>query len=176
MKWVCIVLCSACACSLAHAHIMLSYPPARTPNAPGAPHYMSPCGDSPDPGPAKTRTVLSSGTTISVQWTETIDHPSHYRISFDADGQDAFTVPLAYDDFYNGPAVLLDDIADPDPGAPKSVDVTLPNVACDECTLQLIQVRYDAPPYTIGPDSSDVHYQCADVVLISDRIFVSGFE
>lgn len=50
------------------------------------------------------------------------------------------------------------------------------DVDCDECTLQLIQVRYDAPPYTVGPDSTDMHYQCADIVLVSDWIFASGFE
>ncbi|MFA9472798.1 MAG: hypothetical protein ACERNK_19695, partial [Deltaproteobacteria bacterium] len=41
--------------------------------------------------------------------------------------------------------------------------VTLPNVTCDNCTLQVIQVMYDKPPYTTP--GNDIYYQCADLVL-----------
>lgn len=39
----------------------------------------------------------------------------------------------------------------------------LPDVECDNCTLQAIQVMYDKPPY-VTP-GNDLYYQCADLVL-----------
>jgi hypothetical protein len=41
--------------------------------------------------------------------------------------------------------------------------VTLPDLVCDNCTLQVIQVMYDKPPYTTP--GNDIYYQCADLVL-----------
>ncbi len=63
---------------------------------------------------------------------------------------------------YNNPSVLLDDIDDAS-GGNYSATVTLPNVECDNCTLQVIQVMYDKPPYTIP--GNEMYYQCADLVL-----------
>ncbi|MBW2225541.1 MAG: hypothetical protein JRF54_15365, partial [Deltaproteobacteria bacterium] len=41
--------------------------------------------------------------------------------------------------------------------------VTLPDITCDNCTLQMIQVMYDKRLYTtLG---NDIYYQCADLVL-----------
>jgi len=79
-----------------------------------------------------TVTELLPGATITVVWDEYINHPA--------------------------PSVLLDNIAD----GLSSTEVTLPNVQCDNCTLQLIQVMYDKPPWG---DGNDIYYQCADLVL-----------
>jgi MYXO-CTERM domain-containing protein len=80
------------------------------------------------------------------------------------------------DDFYNSPSVLpgLDNLY-PHVMAPAgmeySQEVKLPDVECDNCTLQLIQVMEDPVhgPYntTVGPtnDLEDVYHTCIDLVL-----------
>lgn len=117
-------------------------------------------------------TTFQSGETIVVTWNEYIDHPGHYRISFDVDGDDDFVDPpcLANCDtrnptveFYSNDAVLMDDIPD-NVGGSYQVTVTLPDVECGNCTLQVIQVMYDKPPYTLP--GNEMYYQCADLVLV----------
>jgi hypothetical protein len=59
--------------------------------------------------------------------------------------------------------VLADRIPDAAVGLTRgAVTVTLPDLECAACTLQLIQVMTDKPPYD-GLD--DFYYQCADLVL-----------
>ena len=115
------------------------------------------------------------GETITVSLNETIDHPSHYRIAFNPDG-DAFEDPTSKDDKTGGhPFVLLDNITD-ESAAKQSVKVTLPNITCERCTLQLIQVMYDKAGNGFGgndgvaPDNDDLYYACADIVLKGEPV------
>jgi hypothetical protein len=109
-------------------------------------------------------TYFEPGETIEVQWNEYIHHPGHYRISFDAEGDDGFVDPATMMELYSNDAVLLDGIPDQGRDEPYySATVTLPDVTCDNCTLQVIQVMYDKPPYTTP--GNDIYYQCADLVL-----------
>jgi len=65
---------------------------------------------------------------------------------------------------YSNDTVLLDGIADKGRGeSDYVVTVTLPNMTCDNCTLQVIQVMTDKEPFTTPGD--DIYYQCADLVL-----------
>jgi hypothetical protein len=81
------------------------------------------------------------------------------------DGDDDFVDPASMDELYSNEAVLLDGIEDHPAGDPiYAVRVMLPDLECDNCTLQLIQVMYDKPPYEVG--GNDIYYQCADLVLI----------
>jgi hypothetical protein len=80
------------------------------------------------------------------------------------------------DDFYNTPEVLpmMDDLlphADSPSGMMREFMVKLPDVECDNCTLQVIQVMEDPihGPYNlmvsgIG-DAEDLYHQCIDLVL-----------
>jgi hypothetical protein len=124
-----------------------------------------PCGRGALDDRTTNVTTFKAGETIAVTWKETIGHPSHYRISFDPNGASAFADPESFTDVDGGPAVLVDGIADKSGTQTYSQDVTLPDVACDRCTLQLIQVMTDKPPYG---DGNDLYYQCADVVLTKD--------
>jgi hypothetical protein len=158
----------------AQAHITLTYPTAR---AGQTSPVGFPCGLDPDPG-RLTPTPLLPGSTIEVRWTEWINHPGHFRISFDDNGQDDFVDPLSYTNFYTVPSVLLDDIADPVGVTQHSAVVTLPFIECDNCTLQLMQVLTDKPPYTAGSTSDDLHRMCADLTLTlnAETVFANGFE
>jgi|GEM_PF-916992 len=149
--------------NLASAHLRLTYPP---------PRYAEddlkdrPCGI---PNGMRSRNVerLQAGQTIEITWEETVEHSGHFRIAFDADGDDDFVDPEGYEDFYTNDAVMHDDIEDKDvyvEDPSYSFEITLPDIACDNCTLQVIQVMTDKKPY--GPPLyDDIYYQCADLVL-----------
>ncbi len=145
----------------ARAHIALTAPAVR----PTASIKDAPCGST-----GSTRgdaiSVFQPGETITVTWDETIDHPGYYRISFDADGQD-FTIPPAINDTSASDNVLIDLIPDEAGGPNYSQQVTLPNIECETCTLQLIQLMTDKLPYTTDAASNDIYFQCADIALRS---------
>lgn len=150
------------------AHLGLVYPPSRY----GAAVLKEgPCGRA---GGARSGTVtaLAPGSAVRVVWDEYVDHPGHFRIAFDADGDDDFADPICLRGcdtrapeiaLYGDPTVLLDGIADTLAGGESSAVVTLPDVECERCTLQVIQVMYDKPPF--ATPGNDIYYQCADLVL-----------
>jgi MYXO-CTERM domain-containing protein len=161
--------------SLAAAHVRLVYPTPRYPSPMGMDDSSNikegPCGRTGDSRTTDmTRvTVLEPGATITVQFNETINHPGFFRISFDNDGQDAFVAPSMRSQVQTGPTftlpVLLDNIADKSGGMYTAM-VTLPNVECERCTLQLIQVMVNANimSWDAGPDA-DIYFTCADIAL-----------
>lgn len=159
--------------ALASAHIGLLSPESRY-----GPSVLkaAPCGMAGGQRTTDKVYEVKSGATITVMWDEYINHPSHYRISFDDNGDDDFHEPT-----YNGPTAtidpsgftpyeypttLVDFIADMQ-GGTYTQQVTLPDIECDNCTLQLIQVMYDKPPYDCdtNPSCNDVYHQCVDLVL-----------
>lgn len=143
--------------STASAHIAMTYPLVRYSD-----QKQGPCGRGATDARTANVTEFAPGETITVTWNETINHPSHYRISIDLDGQDDFADPPDMKAFYSNTAVLLDNISDV--GGPAfQAQITLPNVECENCTLQLVQVMYDKPPYV--PGTNDLYYQCADIAL-----------
>ena len=135
------------------------------------------------------------GETITVKVSEFIPHPGYFRFAFDTDGDDGFLDPRSIkpidpkrkcpfnehdqcgkSDFYNNETVLpgLDNLEPHLSGGQKTYtfQVKLPNVECDNCTLQIIQVMEDTVhgAYNTSeqnPDGSleDVYHQCIDIVL-----------
>lgn len=116
-------------------------------------------------------TTLAPGSTITIKWNETIDHPGHYRISFDMDGNDFIVPPTANGSTEGMTNVIKDLIPDIQGGTvprPYTFDFTLPNMECANCTLQVIQLMTDKPPYTTDAASDDIYYQCADITLATN--------
>jgi hypothetical protein len=158
--------------SLAHAHITLTDPPARHP---AADLKDGPCGtgagDSRTTDPAKI-TEYTAGETITISFTESIQHPSHYRVMLSSTGDAGFTDPTGYEDTTLSPGDLVDGVMDDPAGGgaeEHEIEVTLPNEACEECTIQLIQVMYDKEPWGPEPNAplgADIYYQCADIVIL----------
>lgn len=147
----------------AAAHVRLVSPASRY----GDEMKFGPCGR---PGGARTDrvTTFAPGETITVTFDEIIDHPGHYRIAFDPAGDDDLAPPTWDGADWLAPAgvlVLADRIPDAAAGPTHGeVQVTLPATPCDACTLQLIQVMTDKPPFDGG---DDFYYQCADVALVA---------
>jgi hypothetical protein len=143
--------------SIASAHIALTSPTPRYPDL-----KQGPCGKGALDVRTANVTTLEPGAKITVKWNETIGHPGHYRIAFDPNGTALFKDPTSFTDVSGGPGVLIDGIADKTGMQAYSQEITLPNVECSNCTLQVIQVMTDKPPYG---DGNDNYYQCADIVL-----------
>jgi hypothetical protein len=68
---------------------------------------VGPCGGAGSLRNQANVTEIEPGATIEVTWDETVEHPGHFRISFDADGED-FTIPLDFEDATQTENVLLD--------------------------------------------------------------------
>lgn len=77
-------------------------------------------------------------------------------------------------DFFNTSAVLMDNLNPHLRNTAQSSyswDVTLPNIECDNCTLQIIQVMEDPAGGFHGVynpalgDNNDVYHQCIDIKL-----------
>jgi hypothetical protein len=156
-----------------------------------------PCGKA---GGTRSQNVYTyaAGQTVPVAIVEFIPHPSYFRIAFDDDGDDDFVSPASIDpvdssrpcpynaadkcgaaDYYNSPTVLpmMDDL-NPHKSAPLgqmySWDVKMPDVGCDNCTLQIIQVMEDTVHGAYNPVkgdpndnpyTADIYFQCIDLVL-----------
>lgn len=137
--------------SAASAHATLTYPTPRTLS-----NKLGPCGADGSVRGTEVA-VFAPGETITVTWDETVDHPGHYRLAFDLDGDDDFPNPQFPDDAF--PSILVDQIPDRSGGGVYSQQITFPNQACENCTLQLIQIMTTQVPY------NSFYFQCADIAL-----------
>ncbi len=123
-------------------------------------------------------TYYKPGEKIKVMWDETINHPGWYRISLQPNGE-VFSYPppgngppsnfptvnqTGMTDSTTGAIVLLDRIPDGVPGTTMMADVTLPNIECNNCTLQFNQFMTDRAEYTFTSGGA-VYFNCADIVI-----------
>jgi hypothetical protein len=159
------------------AHIELQAPLNRYSDIKAGDNKSCPCGSGTtnrsckkpeefaDPDRAADRaTTFAPGDTITVRFDEYVGHGGRYRIAFDPDGAslDAFNENILLDE--PDPAGNVGNIGE------KSLwefQVTLPNMTCDNCTLQLIQVMdgNTVDPVLNPVDRGGTYFQCADIVL-----------
>lgn len=120
--------------------------------------------ESTDPNRSDNVHTFEAGSTIHIVVDEYIDHAGRIRVAFDADGAD-----LA--DFNE---TILMDVSDPsEPGLSAQnprvweFDVALPNMTCDNCTLQVIQAMHgDTENPVMDPAPLSTYYTCADIRLV----------
>jgi hypothetical protein len=172
--------------SAAHAHINLDTEGTHMSRYGESDIKTAPCGRA---NGARGTNVYTykPGATITITINEYVAHPGYFRIAFDQDGDDGFADPATItgehgscagdpkcgpgmEDFCNNDTVLLDNL-DPHPSAgfgntpSYTWSVTLPNVECANCTLQIIQVMTDLNIHFAAYPSDDIYYQCIDLVL-----------
>jgi hypothetical protein len=185
---LCLAACLSA--SVAHAHISLEMAGEYKSRAGDGNNELktAPCGVA---GAKRGSNVYTfePGQTITIKLKEYVPHPGYFRIAFDNDGDDGFMEPQSImpenracmmgemrcgkTDFCNSPTVLLDNIephwdANFAGGAiDRSWQVKLPDVECDNCTLQIIQIMTDPAGGAHGPYDlmNDVYHQCIDVTL-----------
>ena len=182
----CLLIVLGMCTTSAHAHFAVDMSDTHASRYGPGEIKAGPCG-RPDGARGENVHEYSPGETISVSWIEYVGHPGYYRIAFDNDGDDSFEDPASIvpagrscavgepncgkDDFHNNHTVLIDDFGrhdDSPHGKRYSIDVTLPDVECDNCTLQIIQVMTELSkaPYDPSADGADdLYYQCIDLKL-----------
>jgi MYXO-CTERM domain-containing protein len=158
--------------AVSFAHVDLSQPTPRAHGQNEGNLKQGPCGQATNARTANVN-VFAPGQTITVEWNEFIDHPSYFRIAFDDDGDDGFVQrtdgqndadaddPEAVEAALGMDAEILAIVGEENDTTAgtdiRSTTVTLPNIECENCTLQLIQYMYDNP--------GTGYFQCADIAL-----------
>jgi hypothetical protein len=191
LTWTCALAATAFA-TPAHAHIVMKGALLSR----GGDQKMFPCDGKRGDGPVYT---FAPGTTVTLSIDEQIPHPSYFRIAFDNDGDDDFVEPKSikpieasrqcpYDandkcgaaDYCNvekpdGAGVLWDNLNPHVASAAKSLtwNVKLPDIECDNCTIQVIQVMEDTVHGAYCPSDSckdtsleDLYHRCIDIKLV----------
>ena len=170
----------------AAAHIHLLEPTPRYPDEVSGENKNCPCGvgsggrtcskpeERSDPDRSTDRaTTLVGGSLITVRLNEYVGHDGRYRIAFDPEGADVA-------DFNQH---ILTDIPDPDGNRGNSgngslweISARLPNIDCENCTLQVVQVMNgDTENPVADTVGQSTYYQCADLVLTKDPNLPEGY-
>lgn len=171
--------------SVAPAHFILQQPASwLVENALGDPQKAGPCGGTTaNPGtPTGAVTALTGGEMLHIKVKETVYHPGFYRVALavldrselPADPQDV-TRPGP-----RGPISVSGKI-DPDPKPPVlldglwehrqrsseafETDVKIPNIDCDNCTLQVIQFMEE---HGVNADGRFTYHHCAALKITAD--------
>jgi hypothetical protein len=118
--------------------------------------------------------TYASGQHITVRVREENAHVSYLRVSIDLDGEqfplrtqfpggpETQEVAQAAEDALGGSGLLAVVRENNDtPGFVHEIEVTLPNAACTNCTLQVLQFMYDDP-------AAPYYFQCADLVITAE--------
>lgn len=149
----------------------------------GDPQKMAPCGGTMADGGTRTGAVtdLQGGSELRLAITETVFHPGHYRVAL------ARRINLLPPD----PVAVMKEtdrgprsdhgVIDPAPQPPVLVDglwknqerrlgplettLTLPNVDCEGCVLQILQFMENHPGFREGGFS---YHHCAIVNITAD--------
>jgi MYXO-CTERM domain-containing protein len=170
----------------ASAHIRLLAPQDRYTEQEKGEGGLCPCGvvvagrrcrqpaERSDPNRVDQRaTALRGGSTLRVRLEEYVGHAGRFRIAFDPDGAEL-------DDF---DAHVLTDIPDPagsagniGEGSIWEIEARLPNIACERCTLQVVQtVDGDMLTPLLSPNADSGYFACADLVLTQDPSLPEGY-
>jgi hypothetical protein len=167
----------------ASAHIDLVSPPPRLQGEAGGGQLKTkPCGQTNDMRTTDKVTTYAPGQKVDVKIKEYINHPGYFAVAFDPDGDDSFPFPRANMDkvvaatddpkalFPLSDSVLgirTDKDQDcyteaADNSHECTISITIPNMTCQNCTLQVTQFMYDK----LGDNNdNEYYYQCADIKI-----------
>jgi hypothetical protein len=168
----------------AHAHFKLLEPASwLVEDDRGDPQKTGPCGGTlADLGtPTGAVTELMGGQKLAISIDETVYHPGHYRIAL-ARTRDALPADpeVTMKETERGPR-SASAMIETDPQPPVIVDglwphtekpmelwqteIEIPNIDCEDCTLQIIQFMAEHPGVRDGGFS---YHHCADLRITAD--------
>ncbi len=104
--------------------------------------------------------VYKPGEEITVEWEETINHPGYFVIRFSEADDKNFDRHVLVEKFVDTQNTAIDS---PTAYHKYSTKVKLPNVVCESCTLQLIQVMEE------NPAAPTCYYSCSDIKLAGTK-------
>src|SRR6266404_3404098 len=171
--------------ALAHAHFKLLQPASwLVEDERGDPQKAGPCGGTnTDYGkPSYSVTQAVGGSTLHVKVQETIYHPGHYRVALAVNSPAELPVdPKATTiDGDRGPRSVSGEIQNPvqvpvladglfvhtaKVDTPWETDVTLPNISCKRCTLQVIQFMEQ---HAVNNPGMFTYHHCAVLQITAD--------
>ena len=171
--------------ALAHAHFQLLEPASwLVENRLGDPQKLGPCGGtSADAGmPTNTITPLRGGQKLHIKVLETVFHPGHYRVALVVNSRAELPADpeVVTRDSDRGPwsvsaaiqarpqaPVLADGLFAHTARSAEAfeTDVTLPNISCRKCTLQVIQFMAE---HGLNKDGGYSYHHCADLQITAD--------
>jgi len=173
--------------SVVDAHFTLMAPASwLVENRLGDPQKAGPCGGtSADAGtPSNAVGKVQGGQTLHVKVQETVFHPGHYRIALAVNSRAELPPDpeVTTRDTDRGPwsvsAKIQSPVAPPviadglwahterDAIAqPFETDITIPNVNCDKCTLQIVQFMAE---HGRNGDGDFTYHHCADLNITAD--------
>jgi len=166
---------------VALAHVELLSPPPRLPGqANGNQLKSKPCGQTTNKRTTDKITTFAPGQKVDLKIREYVNHPGYFAVAFDPDGDDSFPFPrenmdkiVAASDDPKAMFPLSDTVlgirTDKDKDCYTenaehecTISITIPNVTCANCTLQVTQFMYDK----LGDDNdNEYYYQCADIKI-----------
>jgi len=142
----------------------------------GTPEKMPPCGNELPQSPSNIVTPFRPGETIKIRLTEVVTHPGWYRVALALNSQnelpaDPKPIPSATDpcsrvDYETTPTfpVLADHVLYHTSAfsGPQTISVTLPNVTCTNCWLQVIEFMSSHPN---DPPAHCIYHHCANISI-----------
>ena len=150
----------------------------------GDPQKAAPCGGTnTDFGkPSWAVTQATGGSALHIRVQETIYHPGHYRVALAVNSPTELPPdPKATTmDSERGPRSVSGEIMSPvqppvladglfvhqaRPDAPFETDITLPNVSCRRCTLQVIQFMEQ---HAVNNPGMFTYHHCATLQITPD--------
>ena len=168
----------------AQAHFTLLAPPPASNSTDGG-KGDPPCG--PTTMPSNVVTPVMGGSKLAIKISETVFHPGFYRIALSIKSRSELPIDnvvkdssgkvlppagpgnSATADYQTTPVfpVLADNLF-PHTTDMKmfSGEITLPNVNCDKCTLQVIEFMAQHP--SNGPKAGYFYHHCADLKITAD--------
>lgn len=171
----------------AYAHFILVAPDAWVEvNVLGDPQKAAPCGtsDITKGTPTGKVTAMTGGDTLHIKIKETIYHPGYYRVALSVlDRSELPADPVAETrDSPRGPISVSAKI-DPAPKPPVladglffhrerpakdsfwETDIKLPNINCDNCTLQVLQFMEE---HGLNKEGDFSYHHCADLKITAN--------
>lgn len=130
----------------AEAHAKLTTPVPRDPTSNGG-NKTGPCG--PVAKAATVSATYNAGENVTIKWTETINHPGRFFFAISSDSDVSFKNFATYVDDQNTSGMHT-----------YSATFKLPDVGCENCTLQMIQSMEE------NPSAPSYYYSCADVKIV----------
>jgi hypothetical protein len=171
----------------AKAHFVLQAPACYSEqDSQGFPEKSAPCGQSDPSGPVVPTgkvTTFHGGETITITIDEVVTHPGHYRVSLAADQNSlpadpavtpgvmpgvagATSTPCGTAVIETSPAlpVVADGLLVHTEAfsGPQSVQVTLPNMSCTNCVLQVVEFMSD---HGLNRPGGCFYHHCANVTI-----------
>ena len=150
----------------------------------GDPQKLGPCGGTTANGgmPSNAVTQVQGGQKLHIKLQETVYHPGHYRIALAVNSREELPPdpPAVTRDSEKGPwsvsapiagALKIPVLADglwphmSKSAEPWETDVTLPNISCAKCTLQITQFMAE---HGYNKDGGYYYHHCADLQITLD--------